>query len=586
VSSVQQGGYEDLVLVVDDDQSTRDSLASVLESSGIRVLSAGDATEAMTLQGLRHPAAVVVDHQLADHTGVQLAQRLKEEDPESSVLLLTGLATLDGVLAASEQLDALLVKPLVPQAFVQTVRTALAKRALAVQNQRLTEQLEHAAAAQPAPVTAEPTTTEPPNRGLLEEQLDKALAAAQRDQSALAVLSVELDGYRDVSDQHGAAVAENVVREVTSRLSVARRKSDIVARVAADRIAVVCTDVHSSADAIRIAGLVVDAVARPVAANGAEHWLRATVGIALTEPGGRGASGANLLENAELAMHAARDEGRASRLFDESMRNQVVARYEAEQDLRQALDRGEFAVFYQPVVDLQSGETVGAEALVRWQRPEHGVVLPGEFLDHAAQLGLGEALSRWTLERALSELASWRETEDLPERFRLTINVSAHELADTPFAETLVELADKHGIPPTMLNLDLSASAAHAAEEQAATLRHLADQGVMFSLDDFGDGEAKLGWLHDLPFGVVKIAPRFVASLDSSGDPSGVAMVRAMITLGRELRLSVLGEGIETPAQAAALRAMGCDYGQGYHLGHPAPRDQVWAAAPDAQGKA
>ena len=581
---MQQGVYEDLVLVVDDDQSTRDSLASVLESAGIRVLGAADATEAMTLQGLRHPAAVVVDHQLADHTGVQLAQRLKEEDPESSVLLLTGLATLDGVLAASERLDALLVKPLVPQAFVQTVRTALAKRALAVQNQRLTEQLEHMAA-QPAAAPVELPATEPPNRGLLEEQLDKALAAAQRDQSTLAVLFVELDGYQDLADQHGAAVAENVVREVTSRLSVARRKSDIVARVAADKIAVVCADVHSSADAIRIAGLVVDAVARPVAANGTEHWLRATVGIVLTEPGARGDNGAKLLENAELAMYAARDEGRASRLFDESMRNRVVSRYEAEQDLRQALDRGEFAIFYQPVVDLQSGEAVGAEALLRWQRPQHGVVLPGEFLDHAAQVGLADTLSRFTLERALSELARWRETEDLPEHFRLTLNVSAHELAETPFAETLVELADKHGIPPTMLNLDLSAAAAHAAEGSAPTLRHLADQGVSFTLDDFGEGEAKLAWLQDLPFGALKIAPRFVAALDSSADPAGAAMVRAMIALGRELRLTMVGEGIETPAQAAALRAIGCEYGQGYHLGHPAPRDQVWAAAPEPQGQ-
>ena len=579
---MQQSVYADLVLVVDDDQSTRDSLTSVLESAGMKVLSAGDPTEALTLQGLRHPAAVVVDHQLADHTGVDLAQRLKDEDPETSVLLLTGLATLDGVLAASEQLDALLVKPLVPQAFVQTVRTALAKRALAVQNQQLTEQLENLSS-RPASSTMAvgETTTESPNRGLLEEQLDKALAAAQRDDSRLAVLFVELGGYQDVSDQFGPNVAERVVHEVTSRLSVARRKSDIVARVASDKVAVVCSDVHSSADAVRIAGLVADAVARPVAADGAEHWMKATVGIVLTDAGAAGESAAKLLENAELAMFSARDEGRGSRLFDESMRDRVVARYEIEQDLQHALDHNEFAIFYQPVVDLQSGKATGAEALLRWQRPGHGVVLPGEFLDQAAAVGLAEALSRWTLERALSELARWRETEELPESFRLTVNVSAHELTDTPFAETLEELAEKHGIAPTMLSVDLTAAAASAAAAWAESLGQLADQGVTFSLDDFGEGEAKLAWLQDLPISALKIAPRFVAALDSAGDPTGAAMVRAMIALGRELHVDAIAEGVETPAQAAALRAIGCPYGQGYHLGQPTPQEEFAAASSD-----
>ena len=382
MSAFQPSVLEDSVLVVDDDQATRDSLASVLKGAGIEVFVASDPTEALTLHGLQRPAAVVVDHQLADHTGVELARRLKEEDPDTPVLLLTGLASLDSALAASAHLDGLLVKPLVPQAFVQTVRNALTQRALAVENHRLGRVIEEMASqaqsGAPGPVEAAPgggaapwpprrveeVFAEPPNRALLEDQLDKALAVAQRAGSALAVLFVELDGWQDVNQQFGAGAAEQVAREVASRLSVARRKTDIVSRVANDKFVVVCADVHSDTDALRIASLILDGAARPVIVHGVEHRVRPTVGIVLTDPSLAGETADNVLENAELAMYWARDEGRASRLFDPSMRDRVVSRYEIEHGLQNAMDNGELALFYQPVVDLHSGQVVGRRGAV------------------------------------------------------------------------------------------------------------------------------------------------------------------------------------------------------------------------------
>jgi diguanylate cyclase (GGDEF)-like protein len=584
---------EDSVLVVDDDQATRDSLASVLKGAGIEVFVASDPTEALTLHGLQHPAAVVVDHQLADHTGVELARRLKEEDPDTPVLLLTGLASLDSALAASAHLDGLLVKPLVPQAFVQTVRNALTQRALAVENHRLGRVIEEMAtqaqAAPPmeaAPVAAptvvaapvEEVFAEPPNRALLEDQLDKALAGAQRAGSALAVLFVELDGWQDVNQQFGAGAAEQVAREIASRLSVARRKTDIVSRAANDKFVVVCADVHSDTDALRIASLILDGAARPVIVHGVEHRVRPTVGIVLTDPALAGETADNVLENAELAMYWARDEGRASRLFDPSMRDRVVSRYEIEHGLQNAMDNGELALFYQPVVDLHSGEVVGAEALLRWQRPEQGLLLPGEFLDVAGEVGMAEALGRWTLDRALTELVLWRDSENLPDHFRLTINVSGRELSDPGFAQTFDELTRKHGVAPTMISIDLSDDAARVAAASPAAVVALSQMGVRFNLDDFGSGECNLSWLSDLPISSLKIAPEYVAALDSTSNPHGAVMVRALIALGHELRLSLVAEGVETPAQAAALRVIGCEFAQGYHLGHPGPREQVWAA--------
>ena len=594
MSAFQPSVLEDSVLVVDDDQATRDSLASVLKGAGIEVFVASDPTEALTLHGLQRPAAVVVDHQLADHTGVELARRLKEEDPDTPVLLLTGLASLDSALAASAHLDGLLVKPLVPQAFVQTVRNALTQRALTVENQRLGRVIDEmssqaqmtpppvAAAPVAAPVvTAEPAEevfAEPPNRALLEDQLDRALEAAQRAGSSLAVLFVELDGWQEVGQQFGSGAAEQVAREVASRLSVARRKTDIVSRVAGDKFVVACPDVHSDSDALRIASIILDGAARPVIVHGVEHRVQPTVGIVLTDPTAAGESADNILENAELAMYWARDEGRASRMFDPSMRDRVVSRYEIEHGLQSAMDNGELALFYQPVVDLHSGQVVGAEALLRWQRPEQGLLLPGEFLDVAAEAGMAEALGRWTLDRALTELVLWRESENLPDHFRLTLNVSAREIKDPQFAQGFEELTRKHGVAPTMLSIDLSEDAARAAAASPAGVVALSQMGVRFNLDDFGARECSLMWLQDLPISSLKIAPEFVAALDSTSNPHGAVMVRALIALGHELRLSLIAEGVETPAQAAALRVIGCEFAQGYHLGHPGPREQVWAA--------
>jgi diguanylate cyclase (GGDEF)-like protein len=593
LSAFQPNVLEEAVLVVDDDQATRESLASVLKGAGIEVFMAADPAEALTVRSMQRPAAVVVDHQLAEHTGVELAQRLKAEDPDTPVLLLTGLATLDSALAASAQLDGLLVKPLVPQAFVQTVKNALTQRALTAENQRLARQVEDlasqataaaeaAAAAPPPPPPPEPVVEEfaaPPSRALLEEQLSKAMAGAQRDNGSLTVLFVEIDGWQDVAQQFGARIAEHVSREVASRLSVARRKTDIVSRVAGDKFAIVCPDVHAEADAHRIAGLIVDATARPVVVDSVEHWLRATIGIVITGPGGVGGQDAGqVLENAELAMYWARDEGRASRVFDPSMRDRVVSRYEIEHGLRRAMENGELVLFYQPVVELHSGQVVGAEALMRWQRPEHGVLLPGEFLDIAGEVGMAAELSRWTVDRALTELVRWRRAENLPERFRLTLNVSAAELEQAGYAQMVEELAAKHGVSPSALSIDLSEGAAQAAAESSGPLVRLSQLGVQFSLDDFGTSQCNLSWLRDLPITSLKIAPELVGALDSTSNPHGAVMVRAVISLGHELRLSMVAEGVETPAQAAALRVMGCEFGQGYHLGHPGPREHVGGA--------
>jgi diguanylate cyclase (GGDEF)-like protein len=563
---------EDSVLVVDDDENARDSLAAVLKGAGMQVFVAASADEAVTQQQLHHPAAIVVDQQLAEQTGVELALRLKQGDAETPILLLTGLASLEGVLGVVDQLDGLLVKPLVPQAFVQTVRSALARRALVAENQRLADRITRLQTEE----VGDAPLTEPPNRTQFEDRLAKALTGAQRDYSSLAVLFVELDGWQSVNQEFGSRTAEQVFREVASRVLVARRRSDVVSRIASDKFAIMCTDVRTAPDATRIAGLVLDGVSRPVSTNGVEHWLRATIGIVLTDPSAPEDTAERVLENAELAMYCARDEGRSSLVFDKYMRDRVVSRYEIEHGLQSAMENGELTLVYQPVVDLRTSQVVGAEALLRWHRGEQGVVLPGDFLPAVSQAGLAESLGRWTLDRALADLAAWNEAGEFPPQGRLTINVSGREVTDPQYVDVFEELTKKHGVAASMVTLDLDEEAAHKAAADTGVLTRLAHMGVQFNLDDFGGWDVTLSWLQDLPITTLKVAPRFVAALDAPDRPHGAAMVRALITLGHELHLTMVAEGVETPGQAAAVRAIGCDLAQGYYLGHPGPAEEVW----------
>jgi diguanylate cyclase (GGDEF)-like protein len=564
----------DPVLIVDDAQDVSASLASVLEQAGIDVVVASGADDAFVLQEQHHPAVVVVDHNMADRSGVKLALRLRDRDPDAPVLVVAHLSSLDEVLPLSTGIYELLIKPLVPKVFVQTVRNALHMRALSAENRRL------AARTEPPVVAADGDghpLAGPPEREQFEARLGDVLAGCRREGGALAVLLVELDGWQALCDRYGPGTAASALPELARRLVTARRKTDIVARVERDRFGVVCPGIGSAVDAYRAAGLIVEGSAVPVVVDGVEHWLRATIGIALSGPDSPEKTSDQLLDEAEAAMCAAKRDGRPMQVFDPSLGDRESSRRSAQREMRSAIENGEFMLVYQPVVDLQTGQVVGAEALLRWQRGEHDVMLPGAFLPAGEALGLSEEIGRWVFKRGLSELAALREEHSLPEHFHLDVNVSAQELRDPQFAQNLEELMAEFRIPATMVTLDLANRPSGEPVPDHA-LERLGQTGVRFSLDDFGTGELSLSWLNDLPIAALKIAPVLVASLDGTGyDPRRAALVRAFIALGHELHLSLVAEGVETPAQAAALRAMGCEFAQGYHFGRPGPRDHVLA---------
>ncbi|HXX91561.1 MAG TPA: EAL domain-containing protein [Acidimicrobiales bacterium] len=568
-------GNEGLVLVVDDDESIRETLVNVLASASVRAVGAGSAKEALKLLRLHEPAVVVVDYRLPDSSGIELAKEIKDLDPEMPVLLLTGFASLDSAIASVGQLDAYLIKPVAPQTFLQTIRNALARRGLVAENKNLVERLQRLNAYQ---ALYDPLTGLP-NRALLDDRLSQAIASSRRTGTSLAVLFVDLDGFKVVNDLFGHHVGDQLLREMADRLAEARRSSDTVARFGGDEFVVVCPDVRTSAAACRIAEHLLEELSRPAMVDGVEHRLTASVGIAVTSRGALSQSAETLLRNADTAMYRAKEEGRDGwEIFDDAMRDRVLERFEIERGLRAGMENGDLSLAYQPMVDLRTGAVVGAEALLRWHRAGYGTVLPGGFLSVAEESGLIVPIGRWVLEEALKDLARWQHEQRVPDGFRLWVNVSPHQLANPHFADLVGELMDERDLPLRHLGVEIIEEALRDVGATAKVLQALRELGVSVNLDDFGAGHSNLSWLQELPITGIKIDRRFVANLDRLGDDRGSAIVSGLIGLGKALGLSIVGEGVENRAQADTLERMGCEHAQGYYFGYPGPAAQLWEA--------
>jgi len=556
------------VLVVDDDVTTRASLLAVLAGAGIAATGAASAEQALAVHADQPPALVVIDYLLPDRNGLDLAQALKERDPTLPILLLTGSSSLETAIAAVGQVDGYLLKPMATEVFVEAVRRGLAQGALVAENRNLTSRLERLSQNQ---ALYDPLTGLP-NRALLDDRINQALAACRRHHTILAILFIDLDGFKAVNDLFGHQVGDLALRELASRLAEARRRTDTIARFGGDEFVVVCPDVESVEVAFRMAEVMLAELSRPVVISSTEHRLTASIGIVVTDPGDTQVTADALLRDADLAMYGAKAEGKATwRLFDETMRARAASRHEIEQGLRLAMDQDELVLEYQPIIDLQSGGVVGAEALVRWNRPGHGMVPPADFLGVADKVGLTASMGRWILDHALADLARLRTAGTLPDGFHMWVNVSPRQISDLHFADLVVELTAAHQVPTLLLGLEIAEHAVRDVVTTENVLSALRDLGVAVHLDDFGSGESNLGWLQELPISGLKIDADFIAALDAVREHDAGAIVRGIIGLGHELRLTVVGEGVETHAQAVALRAMGCEYAQGFYFGRPGP---------------
>ena len=400
------------------------------------------------------------------------------------------------------------------------------------------------------------------------------LSSIQDDQDALAaVLFLDLDGFKLVNDSLGHTVGDRLLIDVTRRLRSAIRPGDLVARFGGDEFTLLLPGIADAEEAAQVAERLLHVLRMSYTIAGQEVVVTASIGIALGLPAREQAE--ELLRQADLALYQAKLSGKARWCrFEVAMDVRAQERLILEADLRRALERGEFAVVYQPQVELTSGRIVGTEALVRWHHPERGLVSPQHFIPIAEETGLIVPLGLWILETACRQAMAWAaRTPDRPP-LSISVNLSAREFEDTRLLLDVADILARTGLPPTSLQLEITEGVAMGdAAAAIVILQELKALGVRLGIDDFGTGYSSLAYLRRFPVDVLKVDKAFIDGLGH--DPQGTTIVEAVIALGHALGLSVTAEGVETAAQAAHLRALGCETGQGYHFARPLSPDAV-----------
>jgi len=427
-----------------------------------------------------------------------------------------------------------------------------------------------------------------PNRTLFFERLEQA-AAALRPGRHLAVLLVDLDGFKIVNDALGHDIGDQLLQAVADRIRATVRDGDVVARVGGDEFAVLCPDLPGMSDATEVADRLSQAMVDPFDLDPVQTYLTASIGITLHD--GPVASPRALLRDADVAMYVAKESGRARyQIFDDGMHKNSLRRLQVTNDLRRALDNDEFELHWHPIISITGDCTIGPgtaclEALVRWRHPERGLVGPDSFIGVAEDAGLIAPIGEWVLRAACRQLAQWRAEGGPGCPDLVSVNVSAQQLARPEIVRLVRAIADEEGIDPGSIVLEVTETAFMADEVRAiARLRELRRSGFLISIDDFGTGYSSLSYLRDLPARALKIDRSFISRLGHGG--SDHAIVEAIVALAHAVDLLVVAEGVETVDQLEALRSMGCDRGQGFLWTRPLPAAEVpgWLASHRSAG--
>ena len=425
--------------------------------------------------------------------------------------------------------------------------------------------------------------TDLPNRYLLKDRLNQALASAKQHKRLMAVLFLDLDNFKRVNDTLGHSAGDQLLRKVAGLLTKLFRKSDTIARpsidelettvsrLGGDEFTILITEFRDIQDTSKIAKRIIDLFQDPFIIGHQEVFITTSIGISLYPNDGDDSD--ILLKNADTAMYHAKEKGRNQfQYYSESMNIAALERFNLERDLRKAQERRELLLHYQPQIDMRSGIVVGAEALVRWMHPDRGLIAPMEFIPLAEEIGLIVPIGEWIMHSACKQIRVCQEN-GFPSMC-VTVNISGIQLKQKNFIETVVKALNDNHLDPQYLELELTESIlVESLEKAIRILNELKSLGVRISIDDFGTGYSSLNYLKRLPIDILKIDRSFVK--DIFIDPGNEAIIKAIVTLARSLNLEVIAEGVETAQQMAYLHELGCDKMQGYLFSPPLPTDSL-----------
>lgn len=406
-----------------------------------------------------------------------------------------------------------------------------------------------------------------PNRAMFTELLKAEIESSkQKTNHSFAVLFLDLDRFKNINDSLGHTHGDLLLVAFAERLERTLRPIDTLARFGGDEFAILISGMTDMTDAVRVAQRIQDELSQPFVLDKNSAFATSSIGIALSSTGYDRPE--DILRDADTAMYRAKENGKARyELFDHGMHARAVSRLQLESDLRQAVERKEFCVYYQPIVSLQTGRLAGFEALVRWNHPRRGLVSPADFIPVAEETGLIVPIGEWVLAEACAKVREWQIASPSHRSLSLSVNLSARQVAQPDLLERITDAIESSKLNPHCLKLEITESVVMENAEAATLMfKQLRSLGVQLSIDDFGTGYSSLSYLHRFPLNYLKIDRSFVTRLTTENDN---AIVRTISTLARNLGMEVIAEGIETEEQYQQLKMLGCEYGQGYLFSVP-----------------
>jgi diguanylate cyclase (GGDEF)-like protein/PAS domain S-box-containing protein len=415
-----------------------------------------------------------------------------------------------------------------------------------------------------------------PNRALFIDRLEQQLKRSQRQDNYLfAVLFLDLDRFKVVNDSVGHLVGDKLLIEIARRLEKSIAPTDTVARLGGDEFTILLENISSKSEATLVAESIYQTLTFPFHIEGYELFTTASIGIALSSHGYDKPE--DILRDADLTMYSAKEQGKARyEVFDYSLRDRALQRLELETDLRRALERGEFEVYYQPITSLSLGTLSGFEALARWNHPTKGSIKPVDFIPVCEETGLIVPLGNWLLKEACKAARSWQLKYTEHPAIKMSVNLSAQQFREPQLIKEVENILAETGLEGKFLKLEITESVLiDNLETVTEIILHLREQEIQFSIDDFGTGYSSLSYLHRFPVDTIKIDRSFVSQMQANGDNS--AIVKAIVTLAHMLNMDIIAEGIETTSQLAQLKLLECEYGQGFFFSKPLCRKEAEA---------
>lgn len=575
------------ILIVDDTVENLVFLSNVLETAGYLVRKARNGKMALRAVQDAVPDLILLDIRMPDLDGYEVCQHLKANARTAQVPIMF-LSALDDVADKVKAFEVgasdYMTKPFqVDEVLVRTQNQLLLKSALHEVNQlnqrledkvrQRTRQLERANS-QLMEMAYHDDLTGLPNRALLTECLARSLESIQNDaEYQFALMFLDCDRFKLVNDSFGHAVGDALLVEVARRLSVCIGPEDTLARFSGDEFVVLINQVSGLEETEAIAQSLLDSLKPSFRISDREIFINASVGIVIsdTQPY---STPEHMLRDADTAMYSAKKQGKARyRFFTPAMQQASAQLLQIETELHRAIQRREIVPYYQPIVDLQTQAIVGAEVLCRWLHPERGLLTPNFFIPIAEETQLIVELSYMLLENTCAQLQRWQAQNIVGDRFYISFNVSACQLAQADFPTHVAAYLARYGLKAHHLHLEITESGILDNETAGEVMYRLQQQGIRLSVDDFGTGYSSLSYLHKLPVNTLKIDRAFIQDVDSSSRNSGI--VAAIIGIAQALKLDVISEGIDNPEQIKYLQQLNCQFGQGFLFSKPLPADDI-----------